>query len=141
MIIHLTNKTKESLKENDFERIAEIAFSYLKRKAKKIELIITSDKEVRSLNKAYRNIDKTTDVLSFIYHDQNFPGTKDILGEIIISLQQVERQSREQKENVKNELYKIFIHGLVHLMGYDHSTDEEHVEMKKIEEEIYKRLE
>lgn len=81
-------------------------------------LSLTSDRELRRLNKKYAGEDHVTDVLSF---EQEAP----LLGDVIISVETALRQARAQKHSLLAELFHLSVHGMVHLMGYDHATKAE----------------
>jgi len=100
---------------------------------KDVELILTDDKEIQELNKTYRNKDKPTDVLSFPLED--LPGMP--LGSIIISVDTAKRGAQEFGHSIDDEITLLFIHGLLHLLGYDHEVD--NGEMRAKEEEIIKK--
>jgi len=87
---------------------------------KDIELIIVHNDEIQELNKEHRNIDKATDVLSFPleFDMPNMP-----LGSIVISLDYVEEKAKEYKHSQEEEFILLFIHGLLHLLGFDHEVD------------------
>ena len=89
------------------------------------------DKVMRRLNREYRNIDKTTDVLSF-----NQEG--DLLGDVVISLDSVNRHTGIYKTTPENEIKRLLIHGVLHLLGYDHKNKEERGIMREKEKEINK---
>lgn len=101
---------------------------------KDIELIITNPQEMREINKRYRNIDKDTDVLSFPYED--IPMTP--LGSIVISSFYVQEKAKELGHTVDDEFTLLFIHGLLHLLGYDHEID--NGEMREKEVELIKKF-
>ena len=83
-------------------------------------LTLVSDDEIRSLNRQYRQIDKSTDVLSFVMSEPN-PETKAVvLGDVIISLPTAERQARQYGHKLERELAFLTVHGMLHLLGYDH---------------------
>jgi len=86
---------------------------------------ITSDEEMARLNRAYAGEDHTTDVLSFA-------GTGKHVGDIAISWPAVVRQSREYGQDVKIELALLAVHGLLHLLGWDHATAAERKEMNRL---------
>lgn len=88
---------------------------------KDIELIITDNEQIKELNKQHRNIDKATDVLSF---PLEFDMPQMPLGSIIISKNFVEDKATEYNHSIQNEFTLLFIHGLLHLLGYDHEIDE-----------------
>jgi len=97
---------------------------------KEIELVITDNKDIQMINKEYRGIDKPTDVLSFPYEDM--PMTP--LGSIVISIDYVQEKSIEFRHTQNDEFALLFIHGLLHIMGYDHEID--NGEMREKEKEI-----
>jgi len=101
---------------------------------KDIELVLTTDKEIQELNKIYRNKDKPTDVLSFPLEEM--PGMP--LGSIIISVDTAKRVANELGHSIEDEIKLLFIHGLLHLLGYDHETD--NGEMREKEAEIIKKF-
>ncbi len=101
---------------------------------KDIELILTTDKEIKKLNKLYRNIDKPTDVLSFPL--DNLPRMP--LGSIVISVETAKRGAKEFGHSIDDEIKLLFIHGLLHLLGYDHEID--NGEMREKEKEIIKKF-
>lgn len=81
-------------------------------------LSLTSDGELRRLNKKYAGEDHVTDVLSF---EQEAP----LLGDVIISVETARRQAKAQKHSLLAELFHLSVHGMVHLLGYDHATKAE----------------
>lgn len=102
---------------------------------KTISIALVSDVEIKEYNRVYRNKNKVTDVLSFIL-DEN-----EVLGEIVISLSQAKRQAKQNKKTIKSELQWLTVHGILHLLGYDHEKSEkEYLRQKKEEEEILKLL-
>ncbi|WP_456470307.1 rRNA maturation RNase YbeY [Caminibacter sp.] len=101
---------------------------------KDVELILTTDEEIKELNKTYRQKDKPTDVLSFPL--ENIPGMP--LGSIVISIDTAKKGAKEFSHSVEDEIKLLFIHGLLHLLGYDHETD--NGEMRAKEEQIIKKF-
>ncbi|HHH84321.1 MAG TPA: rRNA maturation RNase YbeY [Firmicutes bacterium] len=92
-----------------------------------VDLYLTDDEEIRVLNRTYRNRDKATDVLSFPLKDK----WNSSLGEIIISVETADRQKEEQ--SLGEEILQLFVHGLLHLLGYDHETEEDSRKMRPLE--------
>jgi probable rRNA maturation factor len=87
---------------------------------KEIELICTTNEEIQEINLHTRGLDKPTDVLSFPYDEMpNVP-----LGSIVISSDLVEEKSKSYKHSFEDEFTLLFIHGILHLLGYDHEVDE-----------------
>ena len=84
-------------------------------------IVLTDDKEVRALNSLYRRLDKTTDVLSFsMLKGQKINRFSSDLGDIVISLQMVAKQSKRFKCSFDQEIFRLIAHGCLHLFGYDH---------------------
>lgn len=86
---------------------------------KEIDLLITDDMQIKKINYEYRGIDKATDVLSFPFDETPMAP----LGSIIISSDHIKKVSTELNHSYDDELCLMFIHGLLHLLGYDHETD------------------
>ncbi len=112
-MIDIDNKTSLTINTSFIQSIADTLTD------KEIELIITTNNEIQQINKEYRNIDKPTDVLSFPYKDM--PMTP--LGSIVISQDFVVTKAQELGHSQENEFTLLFIHGLLHLLGYDHEID------------------
>ena len=112
-----------------------------------LSLIITGDEEVHRLNRDYRGIDATTDVISFAL-SENTADTEFItppdrisrLGEVIISYPQAVSQARENRQTTKAELAWLVVHGLLHLLGYDHQDDKAEATMRKREDKILREI-
>jgi probable rRNA maturation factor len=130
MKINLFLEVKE---EFEFEDLIKKIAKLFKDKMS-LSLIIVNDKQMQDINFQYRDLDKTTDVLSF-------PDTEeDYLGDIFISLDKVKLQAVEYEHSEMEEFARLLIHGILHLMGYDHIKDEDHEVMVKKEEELLKKL-
>ncbi len=127
-MIELDNRTSLEVNKKFLNSIAKIFTD------KEIELIITSNNEIRELNREYRSIDKETDVLSFPYEDMPMSP----LGSIVISSEFVQSKAKELGHNSSDELALLFIHGLLHLAGYDHEIDSG--EMRDEEERLIKEF-
>ena len=127
-MIELDNRTKLTIDEDFLNSIA----TFLTKKD--IELVVTSEDEIKNINKEFRNIDKSTDVLSFPYEDMPMSP----LGSIVVSSWHVEQKAKEFEHTQKDELSLLFIHGLLHLLGYDHEVD--NGQMRKKEEELINKF-
>ena len=101
-------------------------------------VILTDDVKVHELNKTYRGIDRTTDVISFALNDNGvFPGPINVLGDIYISIPKMKEQAETYEHSEKRELSFLAVHGLLHLLGYDHTLGEkEEKEMFDLQKEI-----
>lgn len=113
-----------------------------------VNLIFTDDESIHNLNRHYRKKDAVTDVLSFTYFNSQLPTTNspraraaseprvELIGELVISVPQASRQAKEFGVSLNDELYKLCIHGLLHLRGYDHIKDKDYRVMKLLEEKV-----
>ena len=108
-----------------------------------ISILFMKDVDIRQLNKEFRNVDKATDVLSFPQNPDDglsFPGEK-ILGDIAISLDKAKFQAKEHDLAFKEEIILLLIHGILHLLGYDHEISElEEIKMRKKTRELFKEI-
>jgi probable rRNA maturation factor len=101
-------------------KLIELVLKKEKKKDLEMNVVITNDNFIRKINKEYRGKDRATDVISFSYDDFS-PDRKLILfGDIIISLDTAKRQAKENGHSLEKEFATLLIHGLYHLMGYDH---------------------
>mgnify|MGYP004615005075 FL=1 len=118
--------------------LLEFALEKLNIENSTFSVILTDDEEVHYLNKTYRNIDRTTDVLSFALNDNGaFPGPVNVLGDIFISIPKMKEQAIEYCHSEKRELSFLALHGLLHLLGYDHTKGpKEEEEMFGLQKEI-----
>lgn len=114
-----------------------------------ITITLTTPEYIRKINNEYRNIDKSTDVLSFPMFEKEELEEKiknnkfeheDVLGDIIISIAKVEEQAKEYEHSFERELSYMVVHGFYHLMGYDHIKEEDKVKMRPKEEKILQEL-
>jgi probable rRNA maturation factor len=94
----------------------------------RVDIVFCSDQKVRALNKAYRKLDKVTDVLSFEW------GEDDFAGEIFVANPQAKRQAPRFNNNYFNELRRLVVHGMLHLCGYDHMKTGERRLMREKED-------
>jgi probable rRNA maturation factor len=127
-MIELDNKTTLEVDEPLLNSIANTLTD------KEIELIITNNSEIQEINKAHRNIDKPTDVLSFPYEDMPMSP----LGSIVIAQEFIENKAQELGHTPSDEMTLLFIHGLLHLLGFDHEVDSG--EMRDKEELLIKEF-
>ena len=100
-----------------------------------VSFVLCSNRAIRGLNARYRSIDRVTDVLSFTMGDD------DLLGEIYVSFPRAQAQAREYGCTVREELLRLFIHGLYHLLGYDHENERDRRRMERKEAQVIKLME
>lgn len=106
-----------------------------------LNIVFLDDNSIQKLNKDYRNIDKTTDVLSFHYFE-NFKNLKndDLAWEIILSEDKIISQWLEYKLWTEKEFYKLLIHSILHILWYDHELDEDYKIMQILENQVWKEV-
>jgi len=114
----ITNKTKSTLSGVSFDKIKEAALG----KKYNLSLVFIGERRSRTLNKNYRGKDKPTNILSFTL-DKNE-------GEIFITLEKAKKEAKQFGRNFKNFVAFLFIHGLMHLKGFDHGSRMEEAEEK-----------
>ena len=103
----------------ELRRIAAALLVELKQNRAELSIALVGDKEMRPLNRRYREKNQTTDVLSFFIEEQPQPGAA-LLGDVVISVEQARRQAQERNKTLKSEMVTLLIHGILHLLGYDH---------------------
>ncbi len=107
-----------------------------------ISVIFTTNSFIHTINRDYRKKDMPTDVISFAYREERFPGEEmeetEELGDIYISLEKAAEQAAEYEVTLQDEVKRLLIHGILHLIGYDHErSDEDEEIMRKKEDEIF----
>ena len=106
-----------------------------------LNIVFVDDSQMQELNKNYRNIDAPTDVLSFHYfEDFTLLIQKEIAGEIILSENKIISQSKYYWLTQEQETYKLITHSILHILGFDHETDEDYAEMSEEEKKILKAI-
>lgn len=130
----INNQRKIKLDWQIFQTFAENALRQIDEAENKTAAIaFVSDRKMRALNKEFRGKDKTTDVLSFPFQTDEFDIEQAFLGDIVISLEQAQRQSTENNLNLETEIKQLILHGILHLCGYDHETDDGEMNRRELE--------
>ncbi len=144
-VISNNNKWKKYLKdpinyiEKKIEKLNKKNIQYQK-KVIFCTLLLSSNNEIKELNKRFRNKNESTDVLSFPFYNKNefvnkIRKNKEIyLGDIIVNLNKI--KSKKNLIRFKLEFDKLWIHGLVHLLGYDHKKNKDYVSMNNVEKKF-----
>jgi|ADKJ01.1.fsa_nt_gi conserved hypothetical protein TIGR00043 len=127
--------TKKFLKD-----ITEKILSELNLNNVEISITLTDNERIREINKEWRGKDKPTDVLSFP-QDETIGYKYRLLGDVIISLPYAKAQAEEIGFTLKEEVLRLMIHGILHLLGYDHETNEEDAKiMFELQDKIFDKL-
>lgn len=112
----------------------------VKREDFSVNLLFTDDERIKDLNNKFRGKDMATDVLSFSQAEgEDFGFENHFLGDIVIAVPYVTNQAESLKHSVFEEVRYLILHGILHLMGYDHDENED-CEMSRLEKSIYKKL-
>lgn len=135
----IINKTDEKIVElEEVKKLVDFALEYNKINNAVFNIIIVDEKEIQEINRDYRNKDSVTDVISFALEDDNTFVKTDfrILGDIYICLKRAKDQAEEYNHSFLREISFLTIHGLLHLLGYDHMNEEDEIEMFKLQNEL-----
>lgn len=144
MLINIVNNTNDTR----WEEYKTLFFELSNRTSSTVEqhekgivsVIFVNDSQIQEINKLYRGIDKATDVISFALQDSEDEyeqmGDEDELGDIFINVNAVIRQAEEYAHSVKRECCFLFVHGLLHLLGYDHMNEKEAIQMFQLQDVI-----
>ena len=129
-------------KEHFFKNICKFfpkKYQYLNKKVS-LTLLLSNNRGIKKLNKSFRNKDKSTDILSFPFSKNIKLNKETYLGDIIISYNFMDKPKSQKLKNFKDKVIKTFIHGFLHLLGFDHIKDRDYKKMLKEEERIYKSV-
>ena len=138
--VAIYNETDEEFTYSDIiEKVVNKAFEAEDIKKASCSIIIVDNTFIHKLNKEYRGIDRVTDVISFALEDDKsmvIPDDIRLLGDIYICLDKAKEQAKEYGHSLERELCFLAVHGVYHLLGYDHETEEDAKIMFKKQEEV-----
>ena len=104
------------------------------------DVTIVNNKTIHKINREFRNVDRPTDVISFAFLDdkkeKELKGGPINLGQIIISFEKAEEQAKEYGHSLKREMVFLFVHGMLHLLGFDHMNEEDEKKMFELQNKI-----
>lgn len=135
---YIFNTTDEKIDFSELDKVIKFACEKMKVDNPLLNIVIVDNERIQNINKEYRNNDSVTDVISFAFEEVNDVLYKDVrfLGEIYISYEKCKSQAEEYGHSVRRELCYLAVHGLLHLLGYDHIKEEDKKVMRTLEEEI-----
>lgn len=144
MILIKNSQHKISVNVSKIKKDVEKLLSFLDYKDVDIGILFTTNRTIRKFNKIYRKKDKPTDILSFPYHTDLKAGQKiqiklledKNLGDIIISLEFAQKVAKELKRSLPEHLRILLVHGIAHLLGYDHGTEKDFKIMDRFEHKL-----
>ena len=138
--VAIYNETDEEFTYSDIiEKVVNKAFEVEGVKKASCSIIIVDNTFIHKLNKEYRGIDRVTDVISFALEDDKsmiIPDDIRLLGDIYICLDKAKEQAKEYGHSLERELCFLAVHGIYHLLGYDHENEEDAKIMFKKQEEV-----
>lgn len=153
MEITVINRQRSySIAGQEWGEFAKKVLAAMKLEQAEATIVFIGDRQMRKLNREFRSIDKPTDVLSFSYFaasedsiitsdeesENSFTTQRDYLGDVVISTQTAARYATELGLTFEQEVKTLILHGLLHLCGYDHETD--NGEMERLEKKLRRRL-
>ena len=142
-MISITNLTANSIDKSFFEKIAKLVLTEEK-KEDKLSIVLIGSAKMRKLNKQYLGKNRTTDVLSFNkVQPSEFkfpPGQEKELGEVVICLREVRKNTKRLKSTFDAELARVLIHGILHLLGYNHEKSEKKAKKMQEKENYYLKI-
>jgi probable rRNA maturation factor len=144
MVSIINRQKKIKISVTAFKRDAAVLLRALGYQYFDVTIVLTTNKSIRAYNQHYRHKDKATDILSFPFHNNITPGERIFaqsraercLGDIIISLEFVRTDIKKMETSFDERMQRLLVHGICHLIGYDHETDEEYDVMLKKENEL-----
>ena len=143
MVIDFLNQGPSSydIYEEVFNEFYVKIFNELKLKGEYItDVTIVNNEEIHKINREYRNVDRPTDVISFAFLDEEserkLKGGPINLGQIIISFEKAEEQAKEYEHSLKREMVFLFVHGMLHLLDYDHMNEADEKVMFELQNRI-----
>jgi probable rRNA maturation factor len=140
MINIINRQRRRKINAKQWREFAEHALKAIKAGAGHATIVFVSDPAIKKLNHQFRDKNYVTDVLSFPSHAEKFETeNRGSLGEVIISTERAAAQAKENGLTFANEIEQLILHGLLHLSGYDHETD--NGEMNRFELKLRKELE
>jgi len=137
-VIIQNNQNKVRLTLLPLEKFSEKALRILKLKPNVAAIAFVTDSEIARLNKLYRKKNKATDVLSFPAQPAKHPNRKQFLGDIAIAPALAKRYAQKNGRSLQTELCILILHGILHLLGYDHETDQG--QMDRMEHKLRRKL-
>ena len=130
-------------KEKFFNKVCKFFPKKFRFSNKKVYLtvLLSNNKKIKILNKKFRNKNKHTDILSFPFKQKNKNQKEIYLGDMIISFNYINKPKNQDKKEFKKKTIKIFIHGFLHLLGFDHINYKSYKRMFNHEQKIFKSVE
>jgi probable rRNA maturation factor len=139
-MIEVNNLTGFRVDEKFLKKLAQKVLASERKNKTELSIALVGLKRIKELNKKYRKKDRITDTLSFTYNNSGQPAKLRealLAGEIVICPQEVKKNAKRFDSTFKKELTRVLIHGILHLLGYDHEGSEKEAEKMRKKEEYY----
>ena len=143
MAVFISNNQKEYFVDCELlEKQSKSILLFLGCENQELSILLTNDKKIKELNKQYRGYNEATDVLSFPQNEEKENKSSSLLmGDVVISTATAKRQASEHGLSPEEEIVLLLIHGILHLVGFNHErSDEEASKMKRKTQEIFNRI-
>ena len=142
MDFEISNLTDEKIDFDLMKKVINRTSERLKITDSIVGIVLIDNERIHEINKTYRGIDRPTDVISFAFMDDETNPNSGLtdLGEIYISLEKAHEQAKEYGHSFERELSFLLVHGLLHLLGYDHMEEKEEKIMFSLQDEILESL-
>ncbi|MCL2838793.1 MAG: rRNA maturation RNase YbeY [Oscillospiraceae bacterium] len=144
MKIYITNNTDTAVSREIRgvikSAVNESAKEIMPGKSFEVSVMLVNNEEIHALNFQHRNMDKPTDVLSFPMIEDFAEEYENILGDIVISMEQAKIQAENYEHSFEREIGFLAVHSMLHLFGYDHETPEDEAEMFAVQEKILDKM-
>lgn len=136
-MVEVTNLTRSKFDLDIFKRITETVLKGERREGNDVSIALVCEARIKSINKKYRKKDRATDVLSFSFLEEKKSMSAGGLGEILLCPVYIKRNAKKLKLDYNKELRRTLIHGVLHLLGYDHERSEKDAELMEKTQEQY----
>lgn len=151
MIVSLENTQTKIAIPQELQNLVKAAMEIVAKQEKlspqtEVDITLVTNEEIHALNRDYRKVDRPTDVLSFALDEgEDEPEVLDteaehLLGDIIISAERAQEQADEYGHGLKREITYLAVHGILHLLGYDHMEEKDKKVMRQREEEVLREM-
>jgi probable rRNA maturation factor len=138
--IEILDVSETKIKSSRIKNTAKSSLDHLSVSKASLTILITSDERIQTLNHKFREVDAPTDVLAFPAGYIDPESKRTYLGDVIISYQMAARQAEQRDHSVNVEIQLLVIHGILHLLGYDHADVNERQQMWEVKAAILDKL-
>lgn len=140
MAVDITNRAgRKKVAVQRLKQTARRILEILDQDEAELSLALVDNRQIQKLNARYRNRNEPTDVLSFP-SGESLPTGIQILGDVVISVEKAEEQARKRRKTLEQEMESLLIHGILHLLGYDHERSKDAKIMRRLEKKISRAL-